>query len=159
MIAGSTESAAAAAPALSSAARARTAPARGATAPRPAPAPAPTRSPVMAIVVIFVIIAAVAGGYFAYKKFMAPVPATTYIEINAVPWGMVKSVTSANGKAITINQETPLRLGVAPGQYTVVVTGPDGAEHSEQVSVTDDAPGSYTPVFEKIDVDKILQTN
>jgi len=113
----------------------------------------------MAIVVVLVIIAAIAGGYFGYKKFMAPVPATSYIEINAVPWGMVKSVTAANGKAINVNQDTPLRLNVAPGQYTVVVAGPNGAEQSHEVSVTDDAPGNYTPVFEKIDVDKILQTN
>ena len=153
IVAGSAESAAAAAPAL---ARAH-APAR-ATA-RPVPAPEPRRSPVMAIVIVLVIIAAIAGGYFGYKKFTAPVPATSYIEINAVPWGMVKSVTAANGKVINVNQETPLRLSVAPGQYTVVVTGPSGAEQSKELSVTDDAPGNYTPVFEKIDVDKILQSN
>ena len=59
---------------------------------------------------------------------------------------------------INVNQETPVRVPLTPGEYTVVVAGPDGDEQTQKVTVTNDVPGSFTPVFEKIDVDKILQS-
>jgi len=65
----------------------------------------------------------------------------------------------ASSKAtINVDQETPVRVPVAPGEYTVVVAGPGGDEQTQKVTVTNDSPGSFTPVFEKIDVDKILQS-
>ena len=107
------------------------------------------------------LIAVVAvGGYFAYEKFFATPPApTTYIEINGVPWGHVKTLTPTSGNAIQIDKDTPIRVPVSPGEYTIVVAGPNGQELSQKINVTNDSPGSYTPIFEKINVDQILQSN
>jgi hypothetical protein len=100
------------------------------------------------------------GGYFAYQKMFGTAPATTYIEINAVPWGTVKTITPAGGgKAIEVNQITPIRVPVPEGEFTVVVAGPNGTEKSETIKASNDSPGSYTPVYEAIDVDKILSTH
>ena len=133
------------------------------TAPRMAAAPPVPgkKSPVMMIAIAaiaFVVLAV--GGYVGYKKFAGPGEATTYIEINAVPWGTVKSVTPAGGgKAIELNEVTPVRVPVAEGEYTVVVTGPNGTEKSETIKATNDSPGTYTPVYEAIDVEKILNAH
>jgi len=158
IVVGSTESA--------GAATARAAHAQPQRAPTVAPqrpvhvaAPAPKKSPVTMIVLLVVLIVAAVGGYFVYKNVATPQAPTTYIEINGVPWGTVKTVTSAAGKVIEVNQPTPIRVPVSPGEYTVVVTGPNGQEQSEKINVSNDSPGSYTPVFEKIDVDQILQSN
>ena len=85
----------------------------------------------------------------------------TYIEINAVPWGTVKTITpTGGGKAIEVNEQTPIRVPVPEGEFTVVVAGPDGTEKSETVKATNDSPGSLTPVYgEGIDVDKILSSH
>ena len=126
--------------------------------PAAAPAP-PKKSPVMLIVVAAAVLVAGVVGYVVYNKFMAAPPATTYIEINAVPWGTVKTITPAGGgKAIEVNQQTPIRVPVPEGEFTVVVAGPDGTEKSDTVKATNDSPGSFTPVYEAIDVDKILST-
>jgi hypothetical protein len=114
----------------------------------------------MMIVLVVLLVAAIVGGYFAYNRFFVAPPApTNWIEINGVPWGTVKTVTSASGKVIQVNQPTPIRVPVNPGEYTVVVDGPSGEEQSQKINVTNDSPGSYTPVFEKIDVDQIMQSN
>src|SRR5437763_1621734 len=142
-------------------AAARAAHARPSAAPayRPAPPP-PKKSPVPMIVIAVLAVAALVGGYFAiFNKPSGGGGAGTsaYIEINAVPWGTVKTVTSSK-TTINVNQETPVRVPLTPGEYTVVVAGPDGDEQTQKVTVTNDVPGSFTPVFEKIDVDKILQS-
>jgi hypothetical protein len=123
--------------------------------------PPPKKSPATTIVAVILLIAVLGvGGYLAFEKFSAPPPApTNWIEINGVPWGHVKTVTSASGKVIQIDQDTPIRVPVNPGKYTVVVAGPDGKEQSQEIDVPTDSPGSYTPVFEKINVDQILQSN
>ena len=126
---------------------------------RPAPPP-PKKSPVPMVLIVVLAVAALVGGYFAiFKKPPAGGAAGTsaYIEINAVPWGTVKTVTSPQA-TINVNQETPVRVPVAPGEYTVVVAGPNGDEQTQKVAVSNDAPGSFTPVFERVDVDKILQS-
>jgi len=100
------------------------------------------------------------GGYVAYKKFMGPPPASTYIEINGIPWGTVKSITSVDGKmTLSPNEQTPVRVAVPPGDYKVVVDGPDGQEQSLDVKATNDIPGSVTPVFQQIDVDQIINAS
>ncbi|HZR27788.1 MAG TPA: protein kinase, partial [Terriglobales bacterium] len=122
--------------------------------------PPPKKSPVMAIVLVIVVLVVAGVGYWYYKNNMAaPQAPTSYIEINGVPWGTVKTVTSANGNVTEVNQPTPVRVPVGPGEYTVVVAGPNGEEQSQKINVSNDSPGSYTPVFEKIDVDQILQSN
>jgi len=129
-------------------------------APQRQVAPPPKKSPVGMIVLVIVLLAAGVGGYWFYEnKIATPATPTSYIEINGVPWGTVKTVTSSAGNVIQVNQPTPIRVPVGPGEYTVVVTGPNGEEQSEKINVTNDAPGTYTPVFEKIDVDQILQSN
>jgi hypothetical protein len=136
---------------------AKHAPAAVAAAPhRPAAVapPPPKKSPVVPILIAVVLIAAI-GGFFGYKK-MTGVPATTtYIEINAVPFATVKSITSADGKVkLTPNEITPARIGLPPGDYEVVLTGRDGTDKTEKVSATNDSPGSVKSVFEPIDVEK-----
>ena len=143
-------------------AAARAAHARPSAAPayRPAPPP-PKKSPLPMIIIAVLAVAALVGGYFAiFNKPSAGGGAagtSAYIEINAVPWGTVKTVASSKA-TINVDQETPVRVPVAPGEYTVVVAGPGGDEQTQKVTVTNDSPGSFTPVFEKIDVDKILQS-
>jgi hypothetical protein len=109
---------------------------------------------VVPILIAVVVIAAI-GGFFGYKK-MTGVPATTtYIEINAVPFATVKSITSADGKVkLTPNEITPARIGLPPGDYEVVLTGRDGTDKTEKVSASNDSPGSVKSVFEPIDVEK-----
>jgi len=150
------------APARAPAAAPAPAPARPRTpvVPAPAAAPAPAKkSPLMFIVIGVVVVVLAVGGYFAKDLFLAP-KATTYIEINVTPWGKVKSVTTVDGKRsieLPAEAETPLRLGVPAGDYKVTVVGPDGAEQSEMVKATDEAPGvCCNIVFQQIDVEKVL---
>jgi len=148
----------AAAPAVAPPAAPKPAPAKVRPAPAPALAPAPARkSPVLAIVAVVAVLVLGIGGYVAYKKIAGPPAATTYIEVNGIPWGTVKSVTSADGKvSLTPGEQTPLRIAVPPGDYKVVVDGPDGQEQSLDVKATNESPGSITPVFQQIDVDQII---
>jgi hypothetical protein len=116
--------------------------------------PPPKKSPVVPIAIAVVVIAIV-GGFFGYKKMTAVPPPTTFIEINAIPFATVKSITSADGKVkLTPDEVTPARIGVPPGDYEVVLTGRDGTDKTEKVSATNDAPGSVKSVFEPIDVEK-----
>jgi hypothetical protein len=85
--------------------------------------------------------------------------ASTFIEINAVPFGTVKSITGSDGKTVDLkDNQTPVRVSVAPGEYTIVVAGPNGQEDTQKKKVTNDSPGSDTAVFTQVDVDKILQS-
>src|SRR4051812_33627625 len=116
--------------------------------------PPPKKSPVVPIAIAVVVIALV-GGFFGYKKMTAVPAPTTFIEINAIPFATVKSITSADGKVkLTPDEVTPARIGVPPGEYEVVLAGRDGTEKTEKVSATNDAPGSVKSVFEPIDVEK-----
>jgi serine/threonine-protein kinase len=144
----------AAAPAAAAAPKAAPAKVRPAAAPVAAP---PSKAPLMAIIAVVAVLVLGFGGYVAYKKFVGPPPASTYIEINGIPWGTVKSITSVDGKvSLSPNEQTPARIAVPPGDYKVVVDGPDGQEQSVDVKATDDIPGSITPVFQQIDVDQII---
>ena len=126
--------------------------------------PPAKKSPVMPIIIGVLVVVIAVVGYFALNRPSGggggggTAGASAYIEINAVPWGTVKTITSAKGNVIDVNKETPLRVSVAPGEYTVVVTGPSGDEQSQKLTVSNDSPGSYTPVFEQINVDKIMQS-
>jgi predicted nucleic acid-binding Zn-ribbon protein len=160
MVAGSVEAAAAGVGA------ARAPASRASAAPyRPAPAPVVVKkSPAMTITVVILALVVVAGiAYFMLNKPSAgggaTGGATTYLEINAVPYGTVKSITGKDGKTVDLkDNQTPVRVAVAPGEYTIVVTGPNGQEDTQKKSATNDAPGSDTAVFQQVDVDKILQS-
>jgi tetratricopeptide (TPR) repeat protein/predicted Ser/Thr protein kinase len=118
------------------------------------------------IAVLLVILFALAGGTAFFLKgrlghrAAAPGADTAYIEVFAVPWGTVKSVASTDGSVLrSVNQQTPVRVNVPPGEYTIVVFGPDGSEQTETVQVTNDKPGRYQPVFGKIDVQQIINNS
>jgi serine/threonine-protein kinase len=118
------------------------------------------------IAVLLVVLLALAGGTAFFLKnrlghrAAAPVADTAYIEVFAAPWGTVKSVASTDGSVSrSVNQQTPVRVNVPPGEYTIVVFGPDGSEQTETVKVTNDKPGKYQPVFGKIDVQQIISNS
>jgi serine/threonine-protein kinase len=129
--------------------------------PRPAPPPPKPAFPVKLVVIGVVALLAIVGGIVVYMSTTTPAPATAYVEINAIPWGTVKSITSADGDEVQLGAETqtPLRIALAPGEYKIVVAGPKGEEKTETVKVSNESPGSFVPVFEAIDVDKILTTH
>ena len=115
----------------------------------------------MPVVVGVVALLAIVGGIVAYRMMSTPAAATAYVEINAIPWGTVKSITSTDGDNVPLGAETqtPVRVALAPGEYKIVVAGPKGDEKTETVKVSNESPGSYVPVFEAIDVEKILTTH
>jgi len=122
--------------------------------------PPPKKSPMVPILIVVVLVLAI-GGYFGYKKMGTAPAASTYIEINAVPYATVKSITSTDGKVkLTPDDITPARIAVPPGEYEVVLTGRDGTDKTEKVSATNESPGTVKSVFEPIDVEKqIMGTN
>jgi hypothetical protein len=107
-----------------------------------------------------VVLLLVAGGGYFWSHRTGPVVADSYVSINAVPWGTVKSFEGPDGKpVIPLNQLTPLRTAVPAGEYKVTIAGPDGKERIEQVKASRESPASLTVVFEAIDVDKIINAH
>jgi hypothetical protein len=156
MVAGSTGratgSAAAAAPAHAPAAR---------TIVTPAPVvqekPFPTK--VVASVALAVILAA--GGWFGYKKFFGPPPIVTYAEINATPYATVTKITSADGRfKLAVNEETPVRVALPAGTFTVEFKGPNGETATETISnIASGTPGSISHPFEAVSANEIVKTS
>jgi hypothetical protein len=73
---------------------------------------------------------------------------------------MVKSVSKPDGTVVKeVNQQTPVRIALPPGEYKVVVAGPRGDQKTETVKITPEQGGSVYPVFEAIDVERILNQN
>ncbi len=130
--------------------------------PRPAPAAAPAASKtglIIAAVAAAVLILAAVGYFVMRGKTGAPV-ADAYVAINAIPWGTVKSLDSADGKtSIPVNQMTPVRITVPAGEYKIVIAGPDGKERSEPIKASRDVPAACTIVFEAIDVEQIVNSH
>ncbi len=125
-----------------------------------APAPEPKKTGLIIAAVAVAVLVLVAVGYFAMRTKTAAPTADSYVAINAIPWGTVKSLNSADGKtSIAVNQETPVRVVVPAGDYKVIVAGPDGSERSQQVKTIRDAPASCTVVFEAIDVEQIVNAH
>ncbi len=73
---------------------------------------------------------------------------------------MVKSVIDASGKAVTLpsdDRETPLRVEVPPGEYQIVVVGPDGtSEKTNKVTVQAGQPRFLNVEFKQVDAKKIV---
>ena len=113
------------------------------------------------VIAVFAAVLLIAGAAIMYQKMSAPPVASTYIQVNAVPWGTVKYLELVkNGKRIEVNEPTPVRIAVPPGEYKVVIAGPDGTERTDQVEATNDQPGhSIKTVFEQIDVEKIVNSH
>ncbi len=81
----------------------------------------------------------------------------TYAEINAEPWATVTAVTPVSGEAQSIlGQETPLRIKLPPGKYSVTLLGPN--HEAKQVDITVPKSGGATcfAVFKKPDLNRIV---
>ena len=81
-----------------------------------------------------------------------------YVQVDAQPWATVRTVAANDGKIITVNQATPLRMALPRGEYTMVLTGPGGAETTEHLRVTPGQVNSYKHDFEVVDVKKIVES-
>ncbi|HVP43583.1 MAG TPA: protein kinase [Terriglobales bacterium] len=149
MVAGSVEAPTAAAPAPVSGVQRRVV-----VAPPP-----PKKAPVMLIVIAAVILAVIGGGVFAFRDRIWPPQRDAYVEINAVPWGTVTSARQLNGRFhedYKKDNQTPLRLALPAGEYEITIAGPTGQEKTEKVKISPQSTGSITPVFEQLDVEKIV---
>lgn len=81
----------------------------------------------------------------------------TYAEINAEPWGTVKAVEPAKGEAQSvIGSETPLRVKLPPGQYSITLDGPNKVEKRVEITVPAQGGTSCFVVFRKPDLNRIL---
>jgi len=149
MVAGSAEAAAAA-------------PARGPAAPHRAPVavPAPKKAPVGIILgIVLVVLLLVSGGVYMFRDRIWPATRDAYVEVNAVPWGTVTSARQLNGsfhEDYKKDNQTPMRLALPQGEYEITVTGPSGQEKTERVKISPTSTGAITPVFEQLDVEKIV---
>ena len=145
----------------------------------PGTAPARKGSDLKVLLIVgVVLILLLGGGYFAktYHRSSQPVtsapaaPATpaqpstpvaaagSSLEIYAVPWGTVKTVTSTDGKIrVELNQQTPLNVAVPSGDYVVVIASPDGQEQWGNVSVDGSSPARYQVVFQPVNVQEIIR--
>jgi hypothetical protein len=156
MVAGSTGkatgSAAAAAPAPSPASR-----------PMAAPAPVIQEKPFPTKMVASIALALVlgAGGWFGYKKFFGPLPIVTYAEINATPFATVTSISSADGRfKLDLNDQTPLRVELPAGTFTVEFKGPNGETATETLTnLGEGVPGSISHPFEAVSANEIVKTS
>jgi hypothetical protein len=76
-----------------------------------------------------------------------------------MPWGTVKSIRQLDGryqKDYKENNQTPMRLELPAGEFELTIAGPTGQEKTERVKVSPKSTGSVTPVFEQLDVEKIV---
>lgn len=84
----------------------------------------------------------------------------TYAEINAEPWATVIAVTPANGDAQNaIGQVTPLRINLLPGQYSVMLQGPNHEEKRIDLTVPQQGGTSGFAFFNKPDLNRIVDKN
>jgi serine/threonine-protein kinase len=113
--------------------------AQAAAAAEPARTKSGSSHALLITVIVVLVVGAAAAGY--WYKFLRPAPAPVMgvLELNATPFAEVVSVTSDNGKAITLptgDHSTPLRLDQIPaGRYAVDFKGPDGNIQREQCDV------------------------
>ena len=101
------------------------------------------------------------GGFFGYKKFFGPLPIVTYAEINATPYATVTSITSVDGKfKKELNEQTPLRIELPAGTFTVEFKGPNGETATETLTnLAKDVPGSVSHPFEAVSANEIVKTS
>ncbi|MGH9524100.1 MAG: hypothetical protein ACRD3E_16375, partial [Terriglobales bacterium] len=143
----------------------------------PAVAPAPQRSNkglFIGIAIAVVLVLGSVGGYFALRtkpetsgavatgasqQTGAGMTGAASLQINATPFGKVKSITNAKGKPIDIDDaDTPVLIdNIAAGSYDVVVVGPDGqTEQKHTVTLRPGKPTYEFFEFQKIDPKKIV---
>jgi len=138
------------------------------------PPPPPKARPTLLGVAIALVLGALVW-YFLRPKPEAPahtaaVAGYTYAEINAEPWATVTAVIPAGGDAPSgagqeivgqeiVGQETPLRVKLPPGKYSVTLLGPN--REAKQIDVTVPQSGGATcfAVFKKPDLNRIVGKN
>ena len=54
------------------------------------------------------------------------------------------------------DNQTPMRLSLPSGEFEITVAGPTGQEKTDHVKISAKSSGSVTPVFEQLDVEKIV---
>jgi hypothetical protein len=127
------------------------------------PAPVVQEKPFPTKIVASIILAIVlaAGGWFGYREFFAPPPIVTYAEINATPYATVTNITSTDGRfKLAVNEETPIRVALPAGTFTVEFKGPNGQTATEAISnLASGAPGSITHSFEAVSANEIVKTS
>lgn len=138
-----------------------------------APPPKSNKGLIIGIVVAVVIVLGSVGGYLALRPKTETGTASTAttqgtaagavgassLQINAVPFGKVKSITDSKGKSIDIaDPDTPVLIdNIASGAYEIVVVGPDGqTEQKHTVSLHPGKPTYEFFEFQKIDPKKIV---
>jgi serine/threonine protein kinase len=85
------------------------------------------------------------------------VPPSAYAEINAEPWATVRNIVTPQGETVrAVNDQTPIRVELPPGQYEVTLDGPNGQQKRVRVEVPEAGGKSYFVVFHKPDVAQIL---
>jgi hypothetical protein len=142
-----------------SGAAAAAAPAMQRTMVQPMVAPAKP-FPMKQVVGAVLAVALVVGGFFGYKVITAPLPLDSFVEINATPWAKVTNIVSKDGKhTYPVNQETPIRVLLPSGDYTVNATDPDGKPMSQAIQVNKSAPGSVSLVVEAVSANEIVQSS
>jgi tetratricopeptide (TPR) repeat protein len=155
MVAGSTGRA------TGSAAAAAPAPAPVQQRPAPAPVVPQKEFPTKAVAAAVLLVVLGVGGWFGYQKFFGPLPIVTYAEINATPYATVTSITSQDGRfKVALNQETPVRVALPAGTFTIEFKGPNGEAATETLSnVGAGSPGSITHPFEAVSANEIVKTS
>jgi hypothetical protein len=84
---------------------------------------------------------------------------SSYVELNAGPWGTVKEVRSLGGQTVRhLNDQTPVRLNVPPGRYQVTIEGPRGQSKVVEVEVPEQGGHTYIVVFHKPDIERIISS-
>jgi len=110
-----------------------------------------------AVAGVVVVLAILAAFFLHHRSTPTSAPVSdSYVEVIAQPWGTVKSLTSASGKVIAVDEQTPVRLQVPAGEYTITMAGPNAQEHTGKVSVSPGKPAQYSYVFEAVDAAKIV---
>jgi serine/threonine-protein kinase len=118
--------------------------------------------PMKQVISAVLAVALVVGGFVGYKVLTAPLPLDSYVEINATPWAKITNIVSKDGKhTYQVNQETPVRVALPSGDYTVNATDADGKPMTQGIQVSKTAPGSVTlgQAIDRKGADEIVQSS
>jgi len=81
----------------------------------------------------------------------------SYAEINAEPWATITAIDPSNADAQKIiGQQTPLRVKLPPGSYSLTLQGPNRQQKQVNVSVPPQGGTTSFTVFQKPDLNKIV---
>ncbi len=108
-----------------------------------------------------VLLVVIAAG-LRHRGTAAPAQAAAsndgYLEVIVQPWGTVKTLKSVDGKVVTVEEFTPVVVRAPAGNYTVTIAGPNGEEHTDQISVGANQRVRYQHTFEEVDATKIVNS-